>query len=69
MAGENRRSIPQGRSLLSRYYRWSEGIRHATMRYVLGAYFLFIELYVFPFAGNLTVARSRVRRGGRNVTL
>ena len=55
-------------TLLSRYYRWSEGIRHATMRYVLGAYFLFIELYVFPFAGNLTVAWSRVRRGGRYVT-
>ena len=55
-------------TLLSRYYRWSEGIRHATTRYVLGAYFLFIELYVFPFAGNLTVAWSRVRRGGRYVT-
>ena len=48
-------------TLLSRYYRWSLGIQHATMKYVLGAYFLFIELYVFPFAGNLTVTCSRVR--------
>ena len=34
----------------------------------VGCVFLFIELYVFPFAGNLTVAWSRVRRGGRYVT-
>ena len=34
-------------TLLSRYYRWSEGIRHATTRYVLGAYFCSLNYMCF----------------------